>query len=57
MQNLAAHLVQHHTTKKQSLQSVSASPTNVQQASEYIHAHLTEELSLGAIATTVGMSQ
>lgn len=55
---LAAHLVQYYTTKKQSLPSINnASYTSVEQAIEYIHAHLTEDLSLSEIATTVGLSQ
>lgn len=54
---LAAHLVQHYASKKQPLESVRASQPNVQQALEYIHAHLTEDLSLEGIATTVNMSQ
>jgi AraC family transcriptional regulator len=55
---LAAHLIEYYSAEKQSLQTInSASCPNVGQAIDYIHSHLTQNLSLEAIATTVGMSQ
>ena len=55
---LAAHLVQYYATRKQLLQIINDTPqTNIQQAIDYIHAHLTQDLSLDGIAKTVGISQ
>ncbi|MDV2996929.1 MAG: HTH-type transcriptional activator RhaR [Chroococcidiopsis sp. SAG 2025] len=56
---LVAHLLQFYTTQKYKIQDTTESieDVRIKQAKEYIHAHLVEELSLEAIATTVGMSQ
>lgn len=55
---LAAHLIEYYSADKQSLQIINnPSQSNIGQAIDYIHSHLTQDLSLEAIATTVGMSQ
>lgn len=56
---VAAHLLQHYTTRNHLLSDLSTSVAKpqVQQAIDYIHAHLTEDLSLELIATVAGMSQ
>lgn len=56
---LVAHLLQFYTTQKYNVRerTVSLADTRIQQAKDYIHAHLTEDLSLEAIATSIGMSQ
>ena len=55
---LAAHLVYHYSTKARSLETIRcASHPQTQQAIDYIQAHLTEDLSLAAIATSVGLSK
>lgn len=55
---LAAHLLQYYAAGKHPLQNTtSLTRTSIQQAVEYINEHLTEDLSLEAIATSIGMSQ
>ncbi len=55
---LTAHLLQYYTTQKYLLPSGNSVPAlQLQQAIDYIHAHLTEGLSLEAIAAVAGMSQ
>ncbi|MBW4637071.1 MAG: helix-turn-helix domain-containing protein [Gloeocapsa sp. UFS-A4-WI-NPMV-4B04] len=55
---LAAHLIEYYSAEKQSLPIInSALCPNIGQAIDYIHSHLTQDLSLEAIATTIGMSQ
>jgi AraC family transcriptional regulator len=55
---IATHLVYRYAAKQQPLEIVQCAPqTTTQQAIDYIHAHLTEDLSLETIATTVNMSQ
>jgi AraC family transcriptional regulator len=56
---LIAHLMQFYTAQKIPVQSqqVLSEDARVQQAKDYIQAHLMEELSLDAIATTLGISQ
>ena len=55
---LAAHLLQYYTARKHPLlNSISLNQTIIRQAIEYINEHLTEDLSLDAIATTIGMSK
>lgn len=55
---LAAHLIEYYSADKQSLQTIdSSSRPNIGQAIDYIHSHLTQDLSLEEIATTVSMSQ
>ena len=55
---LAAHLLQYYAAGKHPLQNTtSLTQTNIQQALEYINEHLIEDLSLEAIATSIGMSQ
>lgn len=55
---IAAHLIEYYSAEKQSLQTIdSSSHPNIGQAIDYIHSHLTQDLSLEAIATTVNMSQ
>ena len=55
---LANHLIYRYSIKARSIETIScASETKTQQAIDYIHAHLTEDLSLTAIAASVGLSQ
>jgi AraC family transcriptional regulator len=55
---LAAHLIYHYSTTARSLETIKcADHPQTQQAIDYIHAHLTEDLSLAAIAISVGLSQ
>lgn len=54
---LAAHLLQFYAVRKPALNVSAGSSSRVQQAMEYINDHLGEDLSLDAIASTVGMSQ
>jgi AraC family transcriptional regulator len=54
---LAAHLVQHYCTRKPRLEITRGLPQRkLNQALEYIHAHLSEDVSLEAIATHLDMS-
>jgi AraC family transcriptional regulator len=55
---LAAHLVYHYSTIARTPEIIRcASHPQTQQAIDYIHAHLTQDLSLVAIATSIGVSQ
>ncbi len=55
---LAAHLVYCYSTKARPLETIGCSShPQTQQAIDYVHAHLSEDLSLAAIATSVGLSQ
>lgn len=56
---VAAHLLQHYTTQNHPFPDLGSSVPKLQvrQAIDYIHTHLTEDLSLEAIAAAVGMSQ
>lgn len=55
---LAAHLLQYYAAGKHLLPNpTSLTQTTTQQAVEYINEHLTEDLSLEAIASSIGMSQ
>ena len=55
---LAAHLLQYYAARKHPLHnSISLSQKSIQQAIEYINEYLTEDLSLEAIATSIGMSK
>jgi AraC family transcriptional regulator len=55
---LAAHLIHHYSTTARSIETIRCvSHPQTQQAIDYIDAHLTEDLSLAAIATSVGLSQ
>lgn len=56
---LVAHLLQFYTTQKYNIQerTIPLADARIQQAKDYIHAHLSDDLSLDAIATSIGMSQ
>ena len=56
---LAVHLLQHYSTRRREIQSYSGRlPSHkLQQAIDYIQAHLAEDVSLEAIAAELGMSQ
>lgn len=56
---LSAHLLQHYSTQKPSLKSFSGGlpKYKLRQAIDYIQAHLADDISLSAIAQSVGMSQ
>ena len=54
---LAAHLLQFYAARKPALDTSVGSSSRLQQAIEYINDHLGEDLSLEAIASTLGMSQ
>ncbi|MBE9166413.1 helix-turn-helix transcriptional regulator [Pleurocapsales cyanobacterium LEGE 06147] len=56
---LAVHLLRHYSTRKQDIRVYSGRLANhkLQQAIDYIQAHLTEDISLKAIAAELGMSQ
>lgn len=56
---LAVHLLRHYSTRRREIRSYSGHlPSDkLQQALDYIHAHLVEDLSLESIATELGMSQ
>lgn len=54
---LAAHLLQHYCIRKPKLEIAGGLPERkLNQALEYIHEHLNEDVSLEAIATHLGMS-
>lgn len=56
---LAAHLVKHYTTKQQVFQEYTGglSSYKLRRAIDYIQAHLSENISLEAMATEIGMSR
>lgn len=56
---LCAHLIQYYSSHRHSITTDTKTYSNasVQQALDYIQAHLTGDLSLKAIAATIGMSQ
>jgi AraC family transcriptional regulator len=56
---LAVHILRRYSTQKQSIRSYTGGLPNhkLQQAIDYIQAHLAEEISLSAIASELGMSQ
>ncbi|MBD1840044.1 helix-turn-helix transcriptional regulator [Coleofasciculus sp. FACHB-64] len=56
---LAVHLLRHYSTRRREIRSYSGRlPSHkLQQAIDYIQAHLAEDVSLEAIATELGMSQ
>ena len=54
---LIAHLMQFYTAKNPIANDVLSEDAQIKQAKDYIHAYLTEKLSLQAIADTVGMSK
>ena len=56
---LSAHLLQFYSTQKKAIQSFSGGlpPYKLQQAIDYIQAHLTEDISLTEIADFVGISR
>ena len=54
---LAAHVIQFYTVQKSSLDLNVGDNFKIRQAIEYIHAHLNEDLSLDAIALTLGISK
>ena len=55
---LSAHLLQYYATDKRPLQSsISLTQSSIGQAIEYINEHLSEDLSLEAIASSIGMSK
>ncbi|MBE9107174.1 helix-turn-helix transcriptional regulator, partial [Nostoc cf. edaphicum LEGE 07299] len=56
---LAVHLLRRYSTTKQKIPAYSGGLPNhkLQQAIDYIQAHLAEDVSLEAIATELGMSQ
>ncbi len=56
---MAAHLLRHYSTNEHRFQEHEdgLSPEKLRQAVEYIQTHLGEDLSLGAIAAELGMSQ
>ena len=54
---LIAHLMQFYTAKNPITNDVLSEDAQIKQAKDYIHAYLTEKLSLQAIADAVGMSK
>jgi AraC family transcriptional regulator len=56
---LAVHLLRHYSTRRREIRSYSGRLPSykLQQAIDYIQAHLAEDVSLEAIATELGMSQ
>ncbi|MBD2083438.1 AraC family transcriptional regulator [Trichocoleus sp. ST-U3] len=56
---LTVHLLRHYSTRRREIQACSGRlPSHkLQQAIDYIQAHLAEDVSLEAIATELGMSQ
>ena len=54
---LIAHLMQFYTAKNPVTNDVFLENVQIKQAKDYIHAYLTEKLSLQAIADTIGVSK
>ena len=54
---LIAHLMQFYTAKNLVINDVFQENVQIKQAKDYIHAYLTEKLSLQAIADTIGVSK